>query len=408
MANPLINTGSFTGGGTTDSVSGPTYTVPIKCTSGDQVFLAIAYASRTAIGTPPSNPAGVGVFSLAKAALAFNDGTGGINRTEVWMATASSTLTGLTNSTVTLPATVYSSAFGWSVTNFGSIGAVGVCTNTSSPPTGNNGAGVTTTANNSLVIGLQENDDGSGIAAGSNWSDIGNINDANFGQSVIYKTTNPATPTLTTALFAGALSGTFGAATFEIKPQGAISTNDAINDTLACTALTGTLQAAQFPALTGDITNTAGSLADTLATVNSNVGSFTKLNVTVNGKGLVTAASTGGSGSFTPITETVITGTSQAGSTNNSYASNNASLVTITLPSTFAVGDEFEVQGLGAGGWLIAQNSSQLIHFGNLATTTGATGSLASTNAFDTISLKAVVANTTLVVLNAQGNITVV
>lgn len=61
------------------------------------------------------------------------------------------------------------------------------------------------------------------------------------------------------------------------------------------TGVTGTLQAGNFPALTGDVTTTAGALATTLATVNSNVGSFGSGSavptVTVNGKGLVTAAS---------------------------------------------------------------------------------------------------------------------
>lgn len=65
----------------------------------------------------------------------------------------------------------------------------------------------------------------------------------------------------------------------------------AFTGTLATTVLTGVLQAAQFPALTGDITTASGALATTLATVNSNVGSFTLANVTVNAKGLVTAAS---------------------------------------------------------------------------------------------------------------------
>lgn len=59
---------------------------------------------------------------------------------------------------------------------------------------------------------------------------------------------------------------------------------------------TGTLQAAQFPALTGDVTTTAGSLATTLATVNANVGSFGSSTAipsfTVNAKGLITAVST--------------------------------------------------------------------------------------------------------------------
>lgn len=52
---------------------------------------------------------------------------------------------------------------------------------------------------------------------------------------------------------------------------------------------TGTLAAARMPALTGDITTSAGAVATTLATVNSNVGTFQ--GITVNAKGLVTAAS---------------------------------------------------------------------------------------------------------------------
>lgn len=60
--------------------------------------------------------------------------------------------------------------------------------------------------------------------------------------------------------------------------------------------LSGALPAANFPVLTGDVTTPGASLATTLATVNSNVGSFggsTAIPViTVNGKGLVTAVST--------------------------------------------------------------------------------------------------------------------
>lgn len=47
-------------------------------------------------------------------------------------------------------------------------------------------------------------------------------------------------------------------------------------------------------ALTGDVTATGpGSVAATLATVNGNVGSFTNASITVNAKGLITAASSG-------------------------------------------------------------------------------------------------------------------
>jgi hypothetical protein len=49
----------------------------------------------------------------------------------------------------------------------------------------------------------------------------------------------------------------------------------------------------QRSALTGDVAASAGSNTTTLATVNSNVGSFKGTNFTVNGKGLITAASAG-------------------------------------------------------------------------------------------------------------------
>ena len=49
--------------------------------------------------------------------------------------------------------------------------------------------------------------------------------------------------------------------------------------------------------MTGDITTSSG--VATLATVNSNVGSFTNANITVNAKGLITAASNGSAGGVT-------------------------------------------------------------------------------------------------------------
>ncbi len=94
------------------------------------------------------------------------------------------------------------------------------------------------------------------------------------------------------------------------------------------------------------------------------------------------------------VTMTVNTGyTSDAG----------ASLITFTLPSTSAIGDFVEINGKGAGGWIIAQAAGQQIHVGNLASTLGAVGSVASTNQFDCVRLRCLTANTIWTVASQQS-----
>jgi hypothetical protein len=77
------------------------------------------------------------------------------------------------------------------------------------------------------------------------------------------------------------------------------------------------------------------------------------------------------------------------------------------LPATSAVGSVIAITGL-TGSWNIVQGSGQLIHLGSSVTTTGAGGSLASTNANDSIIIVCLVANTTWVTFGSMGNITVV
>jgi len=152
----------------------------------------------------------------------------------------------------------------------------------------------------------------------------------------------------------------------------------------------------------GDATG-AGAL--TLATVNSDVGSYTNADITVNAKGLVTAAANGTGGGGLAWSD--VTGTTQAATVNYGYVANNASLVTITLASTASVGDILRVVGLGNGGWRIAQNASEYIYFGNATTTTGTGGYLEFTHSKDSIELVCVVANTGWSVMSSVGNITV-
>lgn len=123
-----------------------------------------------------------------------------------------------------------------------------------------------------------------------------------------------------------------------------------------------------------------------------------------NGAGSITINAAGGG-----LTWTVVTGTTQAAAVNNGYIANNAGLVTVTLPSTSAVGDLVAVTGINnATGWKIAQNGGNQIFFGNLSTTAGAGGSLASTATRDVVYLVCMTANATWNVVSSIGNITVV
>lgn len=185
-----------------------------------------------------------------------------------------------------------------------------------------------------------------------------------------------------------------------------------------------------------NINNTASSMA--IGNLNLAVNTLTSTNangniiLTPNGTGLVNIASafsfprvdgtanqvlkTNGSGvvswatdSSATFTWTVITGNTQALVAANGYISNNATqAVVYTLPATAAVGDTFEVNAIDAFGWSIAQNASQTIRVGNVATTAGVGGSLASSANGDWVRIVCTVANTSFIASVQQGNLTVV
>ena len=116
----------------------------------------------------------------------------------------------------------------------------------------------------------------------------------------------------------------------------------------------------------------------------------------------------------TGTTWTEVTTTSQAAAVSNGYVTNNVALVTVTLPASAAVGQIVYVQGSGAGGFKLAQNALQLIQWdagavaGLNVTTTGITGSISSSDRYDSIEVMCIVANTTFVVRNSKGNLLLV
>jgi hypothetical protein len=151
-------------------------------------------------------------------------------------------------------------------------------------------------------------------------------------------------------------------------------------------------------AANGEIPIGAGSSSNpVLATITAGAG----ISVT-NGAGSITLGIAGGG-----MTWTEVTGTTQAMAVGNGYIANNAALVTLTLPTTAALGDTIKVVGKSANFFRIAQNASQFINIVSTSTTTGVGGSLTATEQFDGLELICTTANNGWTAFNVTGNFTV-
>lgn len=96
---------------------------------------------------------------------------------------------------------------------------------------------------------------------------------------------------------------------------------------------------------------------------------------------------------YTPVAWVTIAGTTQAATVATAYVVGNAAQTTITLPATFAVGDQVIIEGFGAGGFIVAANAGDTIVTASGTTSAGGTltCALAAGNAY----FVGLVANTT-------------
>ncbi len=161
-----------------------------------------------------------------------------------------------------------------------------------------------------------------------------------------------------------------------------------------------TLNAAQVLTLTNPLRVGSGGLGITTIPTNGQVPIGNGTNYVA---GTLTAGTgisiSNGSGSITinstasGLGWTTLAGTSQAAAVDRGYVSGAAGATTITLPATAAVGSVVAVEGLGAGGWILAANTGQTIKIGT--STTSSAGSLASAASSDNIYVTCIVADTT-------------
>lgn len=141
-------------------------------------------------------------------------------------------------------------------------------------------------------------------------------------------------------------SGSVGVPTFRAITAADIPTLNQNTTGSAATLTTG-----RTLGITGDMTwtspafNGSGNVtaAGTLATVNSNVGSFTNANITVNAKGLVTAASSG----TAPVT--AVSGTAPIVSSGGTTPVISISAATTSTAGSMSAADKTKLDGIAAG-----------------------------------------------------------
>jgi hypothetical protein len=156
-----------------------------------------------------------------------------------------------------------------------------------------------------------------------------------------------------------------------------------------------------------------GSSTGDISQIDADVGIVTPVAGVVNALG-GTGANTVGSGNTLTINITgggykwqVITAATKQILVNEAYFANNAGTLIFTLPSVANVGDGFRISGM-LGNWQINQNAGQSIRVGNIVSTIGVAGSVASTMLGDSIHVICKVANTGWQVVDAPVGVLIV
>jgi len=183
-----------------------------------------------------------------------------------------------------------------------------------------------------------------------------------------------------------------------LSPSGSGASLTSLN---ATNISSGTLAAARLPAFSGDASSTVGTSALTLATVNANTGSFGSTTaipvITVNGKGLITAVSTASvSGSISvtggDLTLSGNTGTAITNATLATVNSNTGSFGSATVVPVITVNGKGLITAVSTA--TISSLPSQTGNSGKYLTTDGSTASWGTVSSGAVVQVKTATTST--------------
>ena len=160
--------------------------------------------------------------------------------------------------------------------------------------------------------------------------------------------------------------------------------------------------------VTGQMTTDGQLLIGSTAFPNIVVGYITSSDASItvtNGPGTIDITTVGGGGGITWSNISA----NQTLSINNGYFCSGGGALSLALPAVSAVGDTIEIVLIGSASFTVTQGAGQSIRIGNIATTAGVGGSMASTQQGDAIRMICQAANLTWILgAGSIGNLTVV